>query len=342
MAQQAALRTPRHGFVRLRLDGSDYECREGESVLEALLRQCAAVPYSCRKGLCLACMLKCTSGAPPAEAQEGLKDSLRLQGYFLACSWRPGLDLEIALPEADGLYLAAEVAGVERLTPQICQVFLKPAQPLDYRPGQFINLRRGDGLVRSYSLASLPGPNRLLELHVKRAHGGAMSNWIYAMLKLGDVVDIQGPNGASFYVPGRPEQPLLLVGNGNGLSPLLGILRDALRQGHSGDIHVYHGSRHRDGVYLRDVVKEMAASHANLRYFPCVSGDQAGDGFRPGRADVMAFSDHPDLTGWRVYLCGYPPMVHSARKTAYLSGARLEDIYGDPFELRDLRRASRD
>ncbi len=56
----------------------------------------------------------------------------------------------------------------------------------------------------------------------------------------------------------------------------------------------------------------------------------------------MAFSDLADLKGWRVFLCGYPPMVHSAKKLAYLAGAALDDILTDPFELRELRQTPRD
>ena len=48
------------------------------------------------------------------------------------------------------------------------------------------------------------------------------------------------------------------------------------------------------------------------------------------------------LDGWRVFLCGYPPMVHGAKKLAYLAGAALEDILTDPFELRELRQMPRD
>ena len=56
----------------------------------------------------------------------------------------------------------------------------------------------------------------------------------------------------------------------------------------------------------------------------------------------MAFSDLAVLEGWRVFLCGYPPMVHGAKQRAYLAGAALDDILTDPFELRDLRQTPRD
>ena len=65
--------------------GAAYDCRADETVLDALLRQDADVPYSCRNGICLSCMMRCRDGAPPAKSQEGIKDTLRLEGHFLPC-----------------------------------------------------------------------------------------------------------------------------------------------------------------------------------------------------------------------------------------------------------------
>lgn len=328
--------------VELRFDGAVYDCGESESVLEALQRQGVPLPYSCRNGVCLICMLRAVDGQIPTAAQEGLRDTLRHEGYFLACSCVPVVNLDIALPDAAAVYGRAVVKAVETLAPKMCRVVLQPATPLYYRAGQFINLRRIDGLMRSYSLASVPHLDRDLELHVKRLEGGRMSNWIAGELEPGQALDIQGPNGVSFYVPGKPDQDLLLVGNGSGLAPLIGIARDALHSGHTGDIHLYHGSRHPDGLYLRDTLAELAACHANFRYVPCLSGDEVPAGHRAGRADVTAFADLPDLSAWRVFLCGYPPMVHAAKRTAFLKGATLADIHADPFELRELRREPRE
>ena len=169
-----------------------------------------------------------------------------------------------------------------------------------------------------------------------------MSSWIFERLEPGERVDFQGPNGNCFCVPRKPGQPLLFIGNGSGLTPLIGIAHDALHDGHKGPIRLYHGSRHPEGLYLGDTLREMAERHSNFTYFPCVSGEKVPSDCCAGRAEETAFADDPDLTGWRVFLCGYPPMVHAARKTAFLSGASLDDIYADAFELQDLRGAPRD
>ena len=324
------------------MNGKVYDCDRSETVLQALLRNEVAVPYSCRNGVCLTCLLRAVRGHVPAAAQNGLRKTLCLGGYFMACVCTPDQDLDLALPNDAEVYGRAVIRSVERLAPAICRVVIEPATPLYYRSGQFVNLRRDDGLVRSYSLASVPRRDRYLEFHVKRLPGGDMCNWVFDALQPGDALDIQGPNGSCFYVSGRPEQPLLLVGNGSGLAPLMGIVRDALYSKHTGDIRLYHGSRHREGLYLGRELRRLASQYPNFRYVPCLSGGSVSAGCRAGRADDNAFSDQRDLRGWHVFLCGYPPMVHGAKKTAYLAGAGLADIHADPFELRDLRSKPRD
>ena len=77
-------------------------------------------------------------------------------------------------------------------------------------------MRRNDGLCRSYFLASVPNLDRHLEFHTKRLPGGQMSNWMFNDMKIGESVDIQGPNGSCFYLPGAPDQSLLLIGTVTG------------------------------------------------------------------------------------------------------------------------------
>ena len=317
-------------------------CEDGETVLDALLRANADIPYSCKKGTCLSCMVQMTEGDVPQDAQKNIRPSLAQQGYFLACMCRPSGPLTIAQADDAAIYGRAIVTGIDKMTPDVCRVWLRPSTPLYYRAGQFVNIRRDDGIVRSYSLASVPRLDRELEIHVKRMPRGEMSNWFFDQVTPGDGLDLQGPNGDCFYVPGTPDQNLLLIGTGTGLAPLLGVVRDALDAGHTGNIHLYHGSREATGIYLADEVRALADTHDNFHFAPCVSGSAAAGPFRAGRADEAAFADHPDLKGWSVFICGYPAMVNAARKTAFMAGATLPNIHADPFDFRDLRHEARD
>jgi NAD(P)H-flavin reductase/ferredoxin len=316
----------------VRIAGKTYTTKEGETVLDVLLRNGFDWAHSCKKGTCLSCLTRCTEGRVPDESQAGLQDTLQIGGYFLACRCVPESDLVVERPDDGSIGTLMSVKEVEYLSDSVVRVVLEGSEPMEYRPGQFLNVGRPDGVRRSYSIASVPALGESIELHVRRVPGGAVSPWIYDDLRAGDTLSVQGPNGRCFYVPGREDEPLLLIGTGCGLAPLYGIGRDAISSGHRGPIHLYHGSGHRSGLYMVEELQALASATGTFTYVPCVSSEDASEGFRSSRADEAAFADLANLSGWRVYLCGHPPMVHGARQKAFMSGANMGDIYSDPFE----------
>jgi ferredoxin-NADP reductase/ferredoxin len=309
--------------------GQSYAC-EGQSVLDCLTAQGVAIPSSCRAGACQTCLMRAVKGKVPEKAQTGLKPTLIAQNYFLACSFFPAEDVEIAAP-TDIIKLPAKVTRMERLASDIMGIRLKPAQPFEYRAGQFINFYKDEATVRSYSMASVPELEDELFLNVRKVPNGLVSNWIFNDLKAGDSITISEAAGDCFYVAGRPEQNLLLVGTGSGLAPLYGIIRDALLQGHTGRIALYHGNYNAAGFYLVEELKQLAKDHPNFSYTPCVSEGDAPEGFATGMVLDVALKDNPDLSGWRIFLCGNPMMVNAAKREAFMAGASMQEIYADPF-----------
>jgi len=254
---------------------------------------------------------------------------------------RPVQDLEFAPPSDDDLYFKALVVSKEPLSRDVVRILLEPSLEVNYRSGQFINLRRADGVSRSYSLASVPGEDYYLELHVKRMKGGALSNWLIDESEIDGEIDIQGPNGNGTYSPQSLDQNLLLVGTGTGLAPLVGIARTALVSGHGGQIYLYHGSSTHDGLYLVDELNDLARKSPSFHYIPCVSREAVSEPFRQGRADDVAFAQHTALAGWQVHLAGNPDMVDSASAVASQAGAKHDDIIADAFVLKELRSGPR-
>jgi CDP-4-dehydro-6-deoxyglucose reductase, E3 len=306
-----------------------YACESGESVLDCLTRHGVLLPSSCRNGVCQTCMMHAASGHIPEQAQKGLKDTLKVQGYFLACVCRPEHDMEIRQANVEGLRHRATVSAMERMNANIMCLRLRPTKPVDYRAGQFINLLHQDA-ARSYSLASLPGEDEL-ELHIRHVPDGRVSSWVHQQLRLNDSVEFHGPAGDCFYVAGRPEQPLLLIGTGTGLAPLYGILRDAIDRGHTGEIRLFHGSLHRDGLYLVEALQHLATTHGNVHYTPCVLHGEAPPGGAVGAIDDVVMQVLPDLTGWRAYLCGDPEIVRRLQSRIFLAGTSMQEIHADAF-----------
>jgi NAD(P)H-flavin reductase len=304
----------------------------GESVLDCLLRAGVAVPSSCRAGACQSCLVRAVDGEPPAAAQQGLKETLRARGYFLSCVAHPTTALTVALSADEELRCPARVHSTARLTPQILCLRLLPEAAFPYAAGQFINLLRPDGLVRSYSLASLPGRDPYLELHIRLHPGGQMGGYVET-LRPGDPVSLRGPSGECFYVEGRPEQPILLAGTGTGLAPLYGILKDALQRGHHGPLVLLHGAATAAGLYLQAELRALAAAHRNVQYLPCAlqPAEAATDELHIGALDALLGARHPTLRGWRAFLCGDPALVNKLRRQVFLAGASRKDIASDAF-----------
>jgi len=324
---------------RITFEGRDYIAKPGESILDCLSRHGVSVKYSCRSGVCQTCMMVAHEGVPPEDSQTGLKDVLKAQNYFLACACVPKKDLGIGRPDSNLVEIETRILETALLNPEVIRLRLARPEKYDYFPGQYLTLYNSMGVGRSYSIASLPLVEDFLELHIRLIPGGQVSQWAHNGLSAGDNVRITESLGDCFYLPDNQEQPLLLIGTGTGLAPLYGITREALRQGHRGPIHLYHGGRVLDGhttsygLYLVDELRQLEKEYDQFFYHPSVSRGQVPAGMRQGRANELALEDHRNLSEWRVYLCGREDMVKAAKQKTFLAGASLQDIYADPFLL---------
>lgn len=321
-------------MVKVVFEGISYEVSEEETLLDGLLDSGAEVPHGCKSGSCQSCLLKCTEGVISANAQKGLRESQKILQLFLACQCIPTEGMKAALPRSDTVVIKGTVENLRRLNPEIIEVTLKPLCDFRYRAGQFIRLFNPEGVSRSYSLASVYGMDSMLTLHVREYPQGTVSQWVHHGLSIGNEIHISEPMGECFYLPGNPEQSLLMIATGSGLAPLYGILRDALQQGHQGPIHLFHGARTVQGLYLEDELNVLMAQHPQIQYQPCVSDPHIAlpPHILRGRASDVALGTHPNLKGWRVFLCGNPGMVRAAQMQAFLADAAMNEIHADPFD----------
>ncbi len=313
----------------------EYELRAGETVLECLERAGHEIPSFCRSGNCQTCLMRATAGNVPAAAQAGLKPAWRQRGLFLACVCKPTGDLSLSRTDVAKPH-HTRVQSVDFLSPRVLRVFLERPSGFEYEAGQFVQLvRTADGLMRPYSLASLPGGERL-ELHVARLPGGAMSGWLADAA--GAEVEIRGPFGECTYLPGAPERRLVLAGTGTGLAPLLGVVRAALAAQHRAPIELVWGGRSPDAFYLMDELLALALQHPTLRITLSLAGADGMDfavapplmvDRRP--LEELLLENKSALAEQTTYLCGNADLVRALKKQLFLAGASLQDILADPF-----------
>jgi len=191
---------------KLSYKGLTFDTLEGEKVLDAFLRQGISIPFSCRDGVCHSCKQLAESGSIPAAAQKGLSENQRMQGYFLPCLCVPAEDMTILSPQEARLFTATLLQRKQFPERDRCRLLLEPTLSQACQPGQFINLRRADGMARSYAIVNDPAAEYFLEVQVPRVADEPFSQWVFEQLAEGDELEIQGPYAEAAAVLVRPAQ----------------------------------------------------------------------------------------------------------------------------------------
>jgi NAD(P)H-flavin reductase/ferredoxin/truncated hemoglobin YjbI len=327
---------------KINLNNSVYDCREYETLLDALLRQGVNLSFSCRKGSCQVCMLQCTDGHIPSVAQDNLRPTFKTNRYFLPCQCIPTGNLNIREIDHQILYTTAYVHKKNIISANVCQLFIESDKLTDFRAGQFINLSRpSDGESRSYSIASTNNDDGIIELHIQRMKNGTISNWIFDELEVNDEIEIQGPNGKCCYQPNNINTSIIMVATGTGMAPVLGILRDAIRNKHTGNIDIYHEVAEKGDHYLNNVMNEIQLTHKNIRYLPCIPTYKKIPTVINGSAQQLINSSYSDLSKHTIYLAGSSRMVSEITECVLAKGTAIQNIYSDSFEFKDLRLNNR-
>lgn len=315
-------------MANISYEGETFELQEDESVLDALLRNGKNIPNSCKSGICLSCLMVCTSGNPSEESQQGIKESRQKSGYFKSCVCRPEESMTVSMAELEIKY-SSSILSKKLLNDRTLLIRLKKPEGFEYESGQFINLIRiPDSLVRSYSLASIPEED-FLELHIRYYEDGKMSSWLKEVAEAGEGVELSGPFGDCYYTSGNEPQELLLAGIGTGMAPLYGIARDAVNRGHTGSITIIQGAMNEAGLYYTDEFSKLSEDIDCISY---ISSTVDGSGTAlEGKIDDVVKAKFSSLKGFRVFICGSPNTVKRLKKYSFLAGANMKDIYSDPF-----------
>jgi ferredoxin-NADP reductase len=157
---------------------------------------------------------------------------------------------------------AATVVSIREETPRVKTLrFAVPAWP-GHMAGQHADVRLtaedGYRAERSYSIASppeAPGP----ELTVERLDDGEVSPFLTGQLQPGDTVDLRGPIGGHFvWSATDARRPLLLVGGGSGIVPLMCMLRHRRLSGSLVPAALLYSCRTGDHVIYHKELGEIA------------------------------------------------------------------------------------
>lgn len=318
--------------------GHHFEAKAGETLLEAALRQGVILPYGCRGGQCGSCIATLISGkiAYPSGNIQALEGSE--PNACLVCQAVPESDLVLGVTEIQGAAeieirtLPCRVVDKEFLNHDVVRLFLKlpENQRLAFLAGQYLDFLLEGGKRRAFSIANAPHNDDLIELHVRHVPGGQFTSFIFDALAEKAILRIQAPLG-TFTLRENSVRPIILVGGGTGFAPIKGIIEHALHIGIPSPIEFYWGVRTRDDIYLPDLPRQWARDHAHFRYTPVLSEPDPDWTGRTGFVHAAVLADHPDMSGFDVYMAGPPIMVETGSNAFATAGLSREHMFSDAF-----------
>lgn len=323
--------------------GRTIEVNDGQTILDAALREGIYLPHACCHGLCATCKVQITDG----EVDHGQASNFALMDYereeqkCLACCATLQSDVVIEADideDPDALNLPIDdfdgvVERIENLTPTIKGVWIRLDKPMQFQAGQYVNLTVGELDARAFSLANSPSTGDLIELNIKQVPGGQITGYVHNDLKVGEHVKVVGPYGR-FFTRKSAQLPLIFMAGGSGLSSPKSMIAELLEDDCTLPITLVYGARTRDELYDHDLFVQWTQKYPNFTYVPALSAVEEGDawnGFRGFVHDAAKTQFDNDFRGHKAYLCGPPLMIESCISTL-MQGCLFErDIYTEKF-----------
>jgi ferredoxin-NADP reductase len=204
-----------------------------------------------------------------------------------------------------------------------------------HRAGQHVDVRLtaedGYSAQRSYSIASAPGANHL-ELTVVRLDDGEVSPYLTTILEAADQFELRGPIGGYFVWEASDTRPVLLVGGGSGVVPLMAMLRHHAAVDHQGAMQLVYSARTTQDLLYRAELEHLASPHRAVT-ITLTRQPPAGWSGRRGRVDgdLLAEVGWPPRDEPRCYVCGPTPFVEAAAEALVAAGHKSANIRTERF-----------
>ena len=311
---------------RLILNGQTIEANIGETLVDAALGGWTVIPHDCCSGQCETCRVNVIGGSID---DQGTREG----STVLACTATVDGDAEIEFAEVPRTSTRSGLlTEFTPLGPDVVQLTVTINDPVEYRPGQYFNVKfsgfPGRDLSQTFRADGSCGAHELI-FQLRRYPGGLVSTQIGTTIGIGHRVSVRGPFGQGFLRDG--EGPVILISGGTGWAPMWSIAVEARRRQPSRDLIVIAGARDPRALYMRDALNWLIDHGVRDVMGVCEVGAVS-----PLRLGLP--THYLPLLGLEdsVYVAGPIPLVDAVRIKSREGRARC---YADPF-IPDARRPS--
>lgn len=241
----------------------------------------------------------------------------------------------------------------------ICSFYLQPhdKKPLPpFQPGQYLTFQlhvpgQRKPVIRCYSLSDSPNHPDYYRVSIKKlppprdkpeAPPGLSSSFFHDQLDEGDILDVKAPGG-HFFLDMTKSTPVVLIGGGVGLTPVLSMLNAICASGSKRETWFFYGCRHGGDVVMRAHFENIRKEHDNVRLFVCFSDplpeEVEGRDYDFGkRISIDLFKSMLPSNNYEYYLCGPPPFMEALVGGLEAWGVPEKDIHFEAFGPATVKR----
>jgi ferredoxin-NADP reductase len=236
-----------------------------------------------------------------------------------------------------------------------CSFYLEPVDGVQlpaFKPGQFLTFQlpvldpaaqQVRPVTRCYSLSDRPESTHY-RITVKRVPApatrpdlaaGAASSHLHDHVHVGDLLQVKAPSG-HFHIDPDPAVPVVLVGGGIGITPMMSMLRWIIAEQPGRPVHLFYGVRCAEDQAFKPVLAELAATRAQFKLVvvhgrPAADAVQGRDFHHAGHVDIDLLKRSLPHGRHQFYVCGPPAMMESLVPALASWGVPEEDIHFEAF-----------
>ncbi len=244
----------------------------------------------------------------------------------------------------------------------VCSFYLAPVdgKPLTtFKPGQFLTFKlqikdpdnqQLKSVVRCYSLSDAAHPDyyRVSIKRIPAPHNsagippGLSSCFFHDQVQEGSRLLIKAPSG-HFHLMEDEPLPVVLIGGGIGITPMLSILNTLLETGINREIWLYYGICNGNEHIMKTHLQTLADKHPDFHLTVCYSAPNENDSLgvdyqHRGWVDMPLLRATLKLMRYQFYVCGPRPMMESLVPGLQDWGVDSHDIYYESFGPASLKQ----
>ena len=210
-------------------------------------------------------------------------------------------------------------------TPTIKTFILKPARPIKFRAGQFIQLTVPGVGEAPFTPSSSPSVEEKMEITILRT--GKVTEALHA-LKPGAKVGLRGPFGKGYPLEKMQGKEVLIVGGGVGLAPLRSLIYALLEEPSKYKrISIKYGARMPEELCFRRQYEEWSKAASNVDFTNTIDVPAPGWTGRVGLVTTLLDDLDIDIPNSIAVTCGPEIMLKFVTLKLLEVGYKPAQIY---------------